>query len=150
MITLVHLLLYNFAVLKDSQIWGDFGSASLRPLLTLFLTIVQMDCTVFPIKKPWRRPLAHHACVPGPDGRHRLHCVRRLDPVQLDSVASALAKALALSSEKPSISIARYSVGKGLLQWHVQRVGEGDEAQALQELAAVALVGEEVLALTET
>ena len=71
-----------------------------------------------------------------------------LDAVQFDPVAFALAKALALFLE--ALNPDRLQIPwEGLLQQYVQCTGEGDKAQMLQELAAVALPGDEVLALSQ-
>jgi hypothetical protein len=72
-----------------------------------------------------------------------------LDAVQFDAIAFALAKALAplLEALNPDrLLLCR----EGLIQQHVQGAWEGDKAQMLQELAAVALTGDEVLALSQT
>ena len=94
------------------------------------------------------------------DGKRRDDQVRRiaaplrpdhsgLDAVQFDAIAFALAKTLAphLKALNPDRLLLRR---EGLLQQHIQGAGEGDKAQVLQELAAVALAGDEVLALPQT
>ena len=93
------------------------------------------------------------------DRRYDLNQVRRitaplrpdhsgLDAVQFDPVAFALAKAPALFLEAldPDRLLLRW---EGLLQQYIQCAGEGYKAQGLQELAAVALPGDEVLALSQ-
>ena len=93
-------------------------------------------------------------------GRNNLNQLRRiaaplgpdhssLDAVYFDAVALAFAKALALFGKAldPDRLLLRW---EGLLQLHIQGAGEGNEAQFLHELAAVALPGDEVLALPET
>jgi len=76
-------------------------------------------------------------------------CVGAPPQVHFDAVAFALAKALAPLNE--ALDFDRLPLCReGRLQEHVQGAGEGNEAQELQELAAVALASEEVLGLTET
>lgn len=71
-----------------------------------------------------------------------------LDAVQLDAIAFALAKSAALLDE--ALDFDRLPpCRKGLPQQHIQGSGKGNEAQVHLELAAVALTGEEVLALPE-
>ncbi len=68
--------------------------------------------------------------------------------VQFDAIAFALAKAPALLQE--AFNNDRLMLHwERLLQQYVQGAGEGDKAQVLQKLAAVALTRDEVLALPQ-
>ncbi len=70
-------------------------------------------------------------------------------PLSLDAIALALAKSAAFLGK--ALDFDRLPLcQEGRHQEHIQGVGEGNEAQALLELAAVALTGEEVLGLAET
>ena len=72
----------------------------------------------------------------------------RLDPIQLDKVAFALAEALAILLETLDFDRMLLLRREGLLQKHIQCTWEGDKSQMLPELAAVALPGDVVLAHT--
>ncbi len=64
-----------------------------------------------------------------------------IQAIDTDAIASACSKALIFLRE----SLDDYGRGrgrKGLFQEHVEGAGEGDETEAIQELAAVAILGE--------
>lgn len=73
------------------------------------------------------------------------HGIQTIDP---DAIAPAGSKALLFLRESLDED-GRGRGREGLLEEHIEGAGKGDETEAIQELLAVALPGEEISRLTQ-